>query len=102
MNSITFSKVNEMTIDEKYFAREPLLLQDGKLLCEICLYSGRDVIISLSIIDINILQVEQIITGLSNIQHLIQISDGRLFCCFCIDNMIFVANNRSLIIFKPK
>ena len=50
MNSITFSKVNEMTIDEKYFAREPLLLQDGKLLCEICLYSGRDVIISLSII----------------------------------------------------
>ena len=51
-----------MTIDEKYFAREPLLLQDGKLLCEICLYSGRDVIISLSIIDINILQVEQIIT----------------------------------------
>ena len=90
MNSITFSKVNEMTIDEKYFAREPLLLQDGKLLCEICLYSGRDVIISLSIIDINILQVEQIITGLSNIQHLIQISDGRLFCLDRMNTMIIL------------
>lgn len=49
-----------MTIDEKYFAREPLLLQDGKLLCEICLYSGRDVIISLSIIDINIYKLSKL------------------------------------------
>ena len=78
MSSITLSKVHEMTIDEKYFVSAPLLLQDGKLLCEI--YLNNDEIIYLYIIDINRLQVEQIITGLSNIEHLSQTSDGRLFC----------------------
>ena len=78
MSSLTLSKVHEMTIDEKYFVSSPLLLQDGKLLCKI--YLNNDEIIYLYIIDINRLQIEQIITGLSNIEHLIQISDGRLFC----------------------
>ena len=59
MNSITFSKVNEMTIDEKYFAREGSITKVCKIFSE-------------------------------------------FISCFCIDNMIFVANNRSLIIFKPK
>lgn len=79
MSILHLNKINELKVNE-YIIRDALLLKDGRILCQVSSFNDRgDEFMYLFIINSNTLQVEQIITGLLDINHLIQLPDGRLF-----------------------